>query len=183
MVRCAQCGKDLRLGAGFCSQCGTAVKSVDKKTSFKKETESDANPRKSVSPTKQFTPSGFKNSGKPANRHSLIIKALIKGLSKSLILSALLIGPGFVLLTLGFKFLGMVGLFFGSFCLMARTYRRPWRLTLLSCLIPPPGGIHFLPDAAGPVCGCRIALAYDCRCGRYRGIAGLVAWPVPQGFS
>ncbi|MBN2319670.1 MAG: hypothetical protein JXR49_11360 [Acidobacteria bacterium] len=65
------------------------------------------------------------------------VKLLIKGLIKSLATSILLMGPGFVLILIGLSFPGMVLLFVGSFWMMARTYRRPWRLTRLSCFIPP----------------------------------------------
>lgn len=55
----------------------------------------------------------------------------------SLALAALLMGPGFVLLMMGHRLAGMIWLFVAAFALMARSYRKPWRLGAVSCLIPP----------------------------------------------
>ncbi|GIK99080.1 MAG: hypothetical protein BroJett029_32890 [Alphaproteobacteria bacterium] len=67
----------------------------------------------------------------------VIAKAVIKAGAKSLALSALVLGPGFVLLLVGQVLFGMVWLFVGAFLLMAWTYRKPWRLSFVSCMIPP----------------------------------------------
>ncbi len=116
MAQCSQCGKTLRPGGSFCAQCGAAVEPVR---------------------AEQVPPESPTNSTKPDARRSLNIKLLVKGLIKSLGTSILLLGPGFVLMLSGFSFPGMVLLFLGSFWMMARTYRRPWRLTRLSCFLPP----------------------------------------------
>ncbi len=113
------------------------VKSVKIKPSSKKKTDSHASSKEPVSPLKQEPLPAPVSSARPVNRRALMIKTLIKGLIKNLALSVLMMGPGFVLLALGFTFLGMVGLFFGSFWMMARNYKRPWQLTILSCFIPP----------------------------------------------
>ncbi|MFL0357469.1 hypothetical protein ACI5KX_13445 [Erythrobacter sp. GH1-10] len=55
----------------------------------------------------------------------------------SLAIAALLMAPGFVLLWMGHRLAGMVWLFVAAFALMLRTYRKPWRLGFISCLIPP----------------------------------------------
>ncbi|MEM9280722.1 MAG: hypothetical protein AAGA96_02755 [Verrucomicrobiota bacterium] len=61
----------------------------------------------------------------------------LKAFARSLGLSALLLGPGMLFLMMGEKGLGMTWLFLASFAMMAWTYRKPWRVTALSCLIPP----------------------------------------------
>lgn len=66
-----------------------------------------------------------------------VATAAIKAGVKSLALSAAVLGPGFLLLMTGALVPGMIWLFFGSFGLMAWTYRKPWRLGWISCLIPP----------------------------------------------
>lgn len=58
-------------------------------------------------------------------------------IARSLALSALVLGPGFILLAAGMTIPGMIWLFLGSFGMMAWTYRKPWRLNLLSCFAPP----------------------------------------------
>ena len=66
-----------------------------------------------------------------------VAAAAIKAGTKSLALSAAVLGPGFLLLLSGAQVAGMIWLFFGSFGLMSWTYRKPWRLGWISCLIPP----------------------------------------------
>ncbi|MGE0629674.1 MAG: hypothetical protein AB7O43_17835 [Hyphomicrobiaceae bacterium] len=60
-----------------------------------------------------------------------------KAAGKSMALSAAVLGPGLLLLALGQVMFGTIWLFVGSFAMVAWTYRRPWRLGLASCLIPP----------------------------------------------
>lgn len=66
-----------------------------------------------------------------------VAKAASKAIFKSVALSLAVLGPGFVMLIMGITIPGMIWLFFGSFGLMAWTYRKPWRLGIVSCLIPP----------------------------------------------
>lgn len=56
---------------------------------------------------------------------------------KSLVLSAAVLGPGLLLLYSGALVPGMLWLFGGSFGMVAWTYRKPWRLGFITCLIPP----------------------------------------------
>lgn len=65
-----------------------------------------------------------------------IIRAGILALVKGLLISGALMGPGFLLLIIGAIVPGMIWLFISSFSLMAWTYRKPWKLNLLSCLMP-----------------------------------------------
>lgn len=111
---CPRCGKSLLPGAGFCTHCGAGIGPPE------------AAPAASRSATVSPPASGRLNVG-----------GLVKGLARSLATSALLMAPGLALLLFDFLFTGMVLLFLASFWMMARTYRRPWRLTALSCLIPP----------------------------------------------
>ena len=66
-----------------------------------------------------------------------MLKAGSKALISSLAISAVAMGPGIILLWIGQQLAGMVWLFLAAFGLMARTYRKPWRLGLISCLLPP----------------------------------------------
>ena len=67
-----------------------------------------------------------------------ILWACSKSLAKSLALSVAVIAPGAVLAdNPQTVVLGVLWLFVGSFGLMAWTYRKPWRLGLISCLLPP----------------------------------------------
>jgi hypothetical protein len=136
MAQCPQCGKTLRPGGNFCTQCGATVKSAETEPALKKEAHTGKGAQQ-VAPAEPASPADPANPINPDTRRGLNVKLLIKGLIKSLAMSILLLGPGFVLIFLGLSFPGMVLLFVGSFWMMARTYRRPWRLTRLSCFIPP----------------------------------------------
>lgn len=87
-----------------------------------------------------------------------VARAATKGIVKSVVLSLAVLGPGFAMLMMGNTLPGMIWLFFGSFGLMAWTYRKPWRLGLISCLIPPAAAaacyvVQFVlfGDAAPPI--------------------------------
>jgi hypothetical protein len=73
----------------------------------------------------------------PPGHRTLIIQAVTRSLAKSLLLSAAVLGPGLLLLAQGQQLFGMLWLFVGSFGMMAWTYRKPWRLMVLTCLLPP----------------------------------------------
>ncbi|NOZ66208.1 MAG: zinc-ribbon domain-containing protein [Alphaproteobacteria bacterium] len=132
MVSCTKCGSDLKDTAKFCVKCGQPVTSVQKaaKAVKVKKNKPKAAPKlaKAAAPPVQAST--------PKNK-ALIAKAIAKGLTKSLTTSALVLGPGIAILMAGFQAVGMIWLFLGSFWLMARSYKKPWRLTVLSCLIPP----------------------------------------------
>ncbi len=137
MAYCKQCGKSLRSGASFCNHCGAKARAPGTKPEKKKKQQSSqvsaASPP--IQSTAQSAPGD--TAGVVTNRRGLIIKAATKGLAKSLLLSALVMGPGIILLTQGEQVLGMLWLFAGSFGMMAWTYRKPWRLMILTCLLPP----------------------------------------------
>jgi membrane protein CcdC involved in cytochrome C biogenesis len=61
---------------------------------------------------------------------------LLKSLFKNLLLSLIVMGPGIFLMSVH-PFLGGLWMLVGSFWLMAKSYRRPWRLNLLTSLLPP----------------------------------------------
>jgi hypothetical protein len=52
-------------------------------------------------------------------------------------LTMIVLGPGFYMLMTGMTLPGMAWMFAGSFGLMAWTYRKPWRLGVISCILPP----------------------------------------------
>jgi len=131
MAYCSECGCELESTPKFCSKCGHPVR-IDKSDKKAARTAKARNGRKNL----QQTEASFPNS-KGSNNKAIIAKTIAKGLIKSLTTSALVLGPGIVILMAGFKAVGMIWLFLGSFWLMARSYRKPWRLTALSCLIPP----------------------------------------------
>lgn len=89
----------------------------------------------------ESTEDAFEESGaEPQSRAEVarsVIKAGGKAMLGSLALSALVMGPGFALLFAGYQLSGMIWLFLAAFGLMARTYRKPWRLGVISCLLPP----------------------------------------------
>lgn len=77
-------------------------------------------------------PSTQINLTKLKSRFRIITVAIISNLC----LSAILLAPGMYLLLTGQQGWGIGALFLGSFLLLLRTYRKPWRLTLLSSLLP-----------------------------------------------
>ncbi len=164
MAFCTSCGAEFLASDKFCRKCGAQARreSEGKGDSVGNKNRSSANKRqkrlraKQINPrdnhvparpvassseaTQEFvaTPSAaeFKDLS-PAEARKLVIKAGIKALTKSLTLSAAVLGPGLLLLLAGQLILGMVLLFVGSFGLVAYSYHKPWRLSPLSCLIPP----------------------------------------------
>jgi len=62
---------------------------------------------------------------------------MLKALGRSLALSSAVMIPGLLLLYNGAQIPGLLWLFGGSFAMVAWTYRKPWRLTAFSCLLPP----------------------------------------------
>ncbi|MBN1676376.1 MAG: hypothetical protein JXR37_35355 [Kiritimatiellae bacterium] len=69
-------------------------------------------------------------------RFKIVVKALLTSGLKSLAISVLVMMPG-ALLSIEMPIVGAVYLVVVSFLMMARTYRRPWRMMWVTCLIPP----------------------------------------------
>lgn len=67
-----------------------------------------------------------------------LVRAGLKGLGKSLLLSAAILGPGLLLFDEE-PVIASFWLLIGSFGMMAWTYRRPWRMMWITCLLPPLG--------------------------------------------
>ena len=67
-----------------------------------------------------------------------IAVAVGKSLMICLTLGAAVLGPGLYLVEIaGLQLLGLLWLFCGAFAMMAWSYRKPWRLIWLTCLLPP----------------------------------------------
>ena len=73
---------------------------------------------------------------KISRRWGHILVAGGKGLSKSLLLSAMVMGPGLLIMQKQ-QILGWLWMLLGSFAMMAWSYRKEWRINWVSCLIPP----------------------------------------------
>jgi len=127
----------LRPGVRFCSHCGAKLEVIEAKTGEKQKPLADLRSRSHPLQKKLPSDQSGTPTQVPTNRRTLIIKAIARRLSKSLLLSASVLGPGILLLTQGQQLLGMLWLFAGSFGMMAWTYRKPWRLMVLTCLLPP----------------------------------------------
>ena len=69
-------------------------------------------------------------------RWDRIVVAGAKGLAKNLLLSALVMGPGLLIISQQ-QLLGWLWMLLGSFAMMAWSYRNEWRLNWVSCLVPP----------------------------------------------
>ncbi len=163
MTACSGCGTQNPSSKKFCTACGQILPIEKKETSKNPTLESVGNmfssfgfsaDKKTASPEageaapapapdpEPSTVSPEENVAQPppgtrAEALKLVAKAGSKAILKSVALSALVLGPGFLMLMAGMPFPGMIWLFCGSFGLMAWTYRKPWRLGLVSCLIPP----------------------------------------------
>ncbi|TVO77741.1 hypothetical protein [Sedimenticola selenatireducens] len=129
MAFCPKCGNPTRANLDFCTQCGATIKQ-------------SSNNSIPVTPNQQHAaqagPTEIAHQNKPHQPVTpSIAKAVIRGLSKSILLSTIAIGPGIGLLLTGYPVSGMIWMFIGSFWLMARTYKKPWRLTFLTCFTPP----------------------------------------------
>lgn len=131
-AKCSQCNKPLRPGVGFCPHCGAPANSGKASSAVAKNRHSKKKSARSQQPSRTKVVSK-----RQVNRRALIIKTVAKSLVKSLALSAAVLGPGLLLLANGESLIGMIWLFVGSFAMMAWTYRKPWRLGTISCLIPP----------------------------------------------
>jgi hypothetical protein len=134
MAYCTKCGEPLRNNVKFCTACGAAVRA-------NKEISAPTQPRnqqRQKPKAKQTQPSVHPQPPLASeNQTGLKARAIAKGLSRSLALSVVVLGPGLLLLQAGATVLGMLWLFAGSFGMMAWTYRRPWRFSRFGCLIPP----------------------------------------------
>lgn len=107
-----------------------------------------------------------------------LVKAITVAAAKSFALSAAVLGPGLLLLYNGAQVPGMLWLFGGSFGMVAWTYRKPWRLGLITCLIPPVAAglgylvqLAFFSHAAPPFVLLLGAVAIGIGVGWYRGEA------------
>ncbi len=123
MSFCRHCGAEASSSAKFCRQCGLAIGKI--------ETGAKAAPKRARSTQEthrlEEARRGAARTGSPS---------LVSALAKNLALTALVLGPGFFLLATEAVLAGSLWLFAGSFGLMAWTYRRPWKLTWVSCLLP-----------------------------------------------
>ncbi len=133
MAFCKQCGIELSKDVQFCTGCGSKLESAETANAAEQTTvEINRTPHDANVPETSV----FKKLPKQ-DAVKLIVKSASKALVKSLALSAAVLGPGFLALMNGAIMLGMIWLFVGSFGLMAWSYRKPWRLGAISCLIPP----------------------------------------------
>ena len=175
MSTCEHCGTENPKNKNFCKNCGkvipvsqgTPIKGTAE--DFEKFSSATAGIFNAFSKRKEQTaepgaPAQQPRSGAENERSSTrgaaserskgevlrtVAKAGVKALTRSIALSIAVLGPGFVMLMMGMTVLGMVWLFAGSFSLMAWTYRKPWRLGLISCLLPPAAaGVCYLVQFA-----------------------------------
>ncbi|MCB1464776.1 MAG: zinc ribbon domain-containing protein [Nitratireductor sp.] len=162
MSRCENCGTDHKDGMQFCTECGRVLPQRNKGRAldvgdiagvFRKLAGNEmfgvafsgkAPPHASeAEPARdrklQSTPDATAGV-RPASRSAVIrtiARAAALGIAKSIALSIAVLGPGFVMLMMGMAIEGMIWLFCGSFAMMAWTYRKPWRLGVIACLVPP----------------------------------------------
>jgi hypothetical protein len=148
---CTSCAEEIDASARFCWHCGAPVGTRkrrarnndkihgrDRHLPERAEIAPHAPSRIDAPPDDAGAPRAAILKGLPkADALRLIVRSVIKSGAKSLAISAAVLGPGFVLLFAGYELLGIVWLFVGAFGQMAWTYRKPWRLGLVSCLIPP----------------------------------------------
>ena len=110
MAICTKCGTENAENKSYCRRCGNKLGAVAPSATVVQD-QSDS--------------------------RSLMVRAVAHAIGKSLLLSAAVLGPGMLLLAQGQQLVGMLWLFAGSFGMMAWTYRKPWRLVMLTCLLPP----------------------------------------------
>jgi len=161
MAVCSSCGENNPKKKQFCTKCGVILQSGNEGIDIAKDFDSQSfakysedfisksfaekkpppSEKKTAPNDQQFS---HQASAPPpaqeisrANVLKLVAKAGAKAIIKSVSLSILVLGPGFAMLMMGITIPGMIWLFCGSFGLMAWTYRKPWRLGVISCLIPP----------------------------------------------
>lgn len=175
-AKCSQCNKPLRSGAGFCPHCGAPVSQGKANSAAAK---SRRNNTKSARSRQQSRAKAV--SKKHVNRRALIIKTVAMSLLKSLALSTAILGPGMILLANGEMLIGMIWLFVGSFAMMAWTYRKPWRLGTISCLIPPISAavcyllqLQLFSDSLPPFFAIAVAILLGLTIGYLRGKAHMV---------
>lgn len=163
MSNCNNCGTGHADGIQFCTQCGQLLPPKDqgikidpenvqdafntfaggdmlgaafaKKPAAKTTTSRNTSPPSPPPETTDSARTGQSNAR--SEKIKTIARAAAKGIAKSVALSAAVLGPGFVMLIMGMTVLGMLWLFIGSFAMMAWSYRKPWRLGAIACLIPP----------------------------------------------
>ncbi|MFK8035710.1 MAG: zinc ribbon domain-containing protein, partial [Hyphomicrobiales bacterium] len=163
MSNCNNCGTGHADGIHFCTQCGQLLppknqgKKIDpenmqdafntfadgdilgaafaKKPTAKQTTNKTTPPPSPHQETTTSTRTDELNIR--TEKIKTIARAAAKGIAKSVALSLAVLGPGFVMLIMGMTVLGMLWLFVGSFAMMAWSYRKPWRLGAIACLIPP----------------------------------------------
>lgn len=145
---CTSCRAELSQSARYCPHCRTPTGTSNRARADGKADRRDrpqTPPERARAPSRIDRPAddagapgaGALNGLPKADALRLIAKSIVKSGAKSLIVSAAVLGPGLVLLLAGHAFLGTVWLFVGAFGQMAWTYRKPWRLGLVTCLIPP----------------------------------------------
>lgn len=163
MSNCNNCGTGHADGIQFCTQCGQLLPIKDQGTKIDPENVQDAfntfadgdilgaafakkpasqkttnrNTPQPSPPLETTDSSGMGQSNARSEKIKTIARAAAKGIAKSVALSLAVLGPGFVMLIMGMTVLGMLWLFVGSFAMMAWSYRKPWRLGAIACLIPP----------------------------------------------
>ena len=75
---------------------------------------------------------------RPRGPRGKILAAATKSLIKTAVTSALVMGPGVILMgPLEQPLAGSIWLLIGAFGMMAWSYRRQWRLMWITCLVPP----------------------------------------------
>jgi membrane protein CcdC involved in cytochrome C biogenesis len=65
-----------------------------------------------------------------------MVKTLVKSFLRCLGMTVLVFGPG-VLLSMASLTAGMIWMLVGSFAMVAWSYRKPWRMSWLMCVVPP----------------------------------------------
>ncbi len=136
MTYCPACGQALNAAARFCRQCGAELAVPDSSSGNHTVTSPD-DTRSTISSRPADQAAGLLERWRQITANPELMKAVTKAAGKSLALSAAVLGPGLLLLAVGQVVFGTIWLFAGSFGMVAWTYRKPWRLGLVSCLIPP----------------------------------------------
>lgn len=199
MSNCNNCGTGHADGIQFCTQCGQVLPPKDQGTKIDAENAQDAfnkfaggdmlgavfakkpDPKQPASRTAQpqSPPPKPHNSSRMgelnvrSEKIKTIARAAAIGITKSVALSLAVLGPGFVMLIMGMTVPGMLWLFVGSFAMMAWTYRKPWRLGAIACLIPP---------GAAAICYALQLLLFGIAAPPMMFIAGAVAAGLVVGF-
>lgn len=153
MAFCTNCGSELATLSEYCRQCGCRLTKSDPRSS----SGSGSEERRPVDPETNLSEPPAADSHAPAiasdradetganalgslsrsDAIQLTARSIGYALIRSIAIAVIVLGPGFLLLFSGQLVAGMIVLFLGSFGLVAYSYRKPWRLNALSCLIPP----------------------------------------------